>query len=326
MSFLTQKYGPLPAWGWGAVAGGGLLVAKMAGSGGRQSGHGNDPSGHLTGEAEAQITAGQNTGAVSAVTDFGYGPSDSRIDGSFFGNEMLDHSGPMSIGADIRGYVDIFPQGMHGHRHHHHGPGEIYGNDNVPSGAGGVGTHRARWYGEAPPAGGEGYQNYGQSTGPHKSRSGRPIGLNYREHRGGGGPHAQKTTMGTPLNTYMSQHGDTMDNVANKMWGPGQNGTLIHQANPGIAHTPQSEMHAGHHLKIPSAPPVGLAPSGVAGNGVGSGAWKQSTRSRMTSAGLYDVGQPQAEELSSAGIMGARPKPGKSGHGKRGGRGIQKGR
>lgn len=305
MSFLTTKYGPLPAWAWGGLAGGSLLLMKMAGSGGGGNRGGSpDPPGRISAEGEARVTAGQNTGQVSAVTDFGYGPSDSMISASFFGNGILDHSGPTSIPWGIDGYSDVF---------------------NVPNGSGGVGTHSPRWAGDAPPAGGEGYQNYGQSTGPHKSRNSRPIGLNYREH-GCGGPHPQKTTMGSPIGSYMSQHGDTMDNVANKMWGPGQNGNLIHQANPGIASTPSSPMDPGHQLNIPSAPPVGLAPSGVSGNGVGAGSWKQSTRSRMSSAGLHDIRPEQNDDLSAAGKMGKRPAPGKGGHGKRGGRGIQRGR
>lgn len=42
MSFLTQKMGPLPIWGWGALAAGGtFLVLK---SGGKKSAAGGDPN------------------------------------------------------------------------------------------------------------------------------------------------------------------------------------------------------------------------------------------------------------------------------------------
>lgn len=312
MSFLTNKYGPLPAWGWGAAVGGLVLLAKLSKGGGGARPPGPPPpfGGPDMG------TEPSNKGIGASVTAFGYGNLDSKINASFFGNGVVEMSSEEL--ADV--YTDIFPVGM-----------GIRSQTRVPTGAGGIGTHGPRWAGESAPAGGEGFQNYGQGTGPRRPANRRPIGLNFHEHHhGGGSPHPQKTTMGSPLNTYMSQHGDTFDNVANKMWGPGQNGTLIHQANPGLAGDPHSSIAPGHMLNIPSAPPIGLAPSGVAGNGVGPGSWQPSTRSRQQGRGMHHqfgvagAGHGDDDDLSTASAMGERPKPGRGGHGKRHGRGIQK--
>jgi phage tail protein X len=115
--------------------------------------------------------------------------------------------------------------------------------------------------------------------------------------------------MGVALNTYRSQHGDNFHNVANKMWGPGQSGETIHQANPGIAGGPSDPIEPGHMLNIPSAPPVGTAPSGEAGNGVGAGSWKGSTRARNMSASLHTnpIGDQGKDDEK-------RPRPGTAGH------------
>lgn len=300
--FLTNKLGPLPVWGWGAIAGGALLLF-----GGHKA---TQPKGY-PGPAPGSVsgTEPQNKGLTIDVNAAGYGSLDSKINGSFFGNGVVELA---SLNMEDV-YSDVFPVGM---------GGQIRSLGGVPSGAGGIGTHTKRWEGEAPPVGGEGYQNYGQGTGPRKARNTRPIGLNFHEHHhGGGGPHPQKTTMGSPIHTYMTQHGDNMHNVANKLWGPGQNGTLIHQANPGIAGSPDEALHPGHMLNIPAAPPIGLAPSGVAGNGVGAGTWTTSTRARGMGKGQGMGIGATLEADAEAGKMGVRPRPGKAGHRRREGRG-----
>lgn len=291
---LTNKLGPLPVWGWGALAAGSLLL--LGGHKTAQRAEGNAPApGSVSG------TSPQNKGLTVDVTAQGYGDLDSKINGSFFGNGVVELA---SLNMEDV-YSDVFPVGM---------GGQIRSLGGVPTGAGGIGTHTKRWDGEAPPVGGEGYQNYGQGTGPSQPRNTRPIGLNFLEghHHGGGAPHPQKTTMGSPIKTYMTQHGDNMDNVANKMWGPGQNGTLIHQANPGIAGNPQEALTPGHMLKIPAAPPIGLAPSGVAGNGVGAGTWTASTRARGMGKGQGMGVGATIEADASAGKIGARPHAGKA--------------
>lgn len=325
MSFLTNKYGPLPAWGWGAAAGGAVLLMKLSKGGGRPKGPPNPPGQQVRG------TEDQSKGITQSVTAMGYGSLDSKIDASFFGNEVFNYSGPGAVPwLGISDYADIFPVGMgkdgrhprhrHSARHRAYLAGVgVRDTDWGPTGAGGIGLHRPNWQGESAPAGGEGFQNSGQATFSGQ-RGGSTWGM-----AGGGGPHAQKTTMGTPLNTYLSQHGDTFDNVANKMWGPGMNGTLIHQANPGLAKSPSHEIGPGHMLNIPSAPPIGLAPSGVAGNGVGPGSWQAASRSRGAGKAMGEIAPPD-EDLSTASKIGERPQPGRGGHGKRGGRGIQKAR
>lgn len=331
---LATHYGPLPLWGWGAAAGGGLLLMKARGSGSRKpDGEPGQPLPHPT------TTMPQNIGDAHPIPSFGYG-LDAKIDASFFGNEIMDYSGPTSIPWQGFGdYSDVFPFGVDGHhRHHHHHRHSgrelhlmsmgIHDRDWVPVGSGGIGTHGPQWMGETAPAGGEGFHNHGQSYFPGQRPSLNSLmGWNngFREH-GGGVPHPQKTTMGAPLGSYVTQHGDTFDRIATKMWGPGANGTTMHQANPGLVGTAHDRMPAGHHVNIPSAPPEGLAPAGVSGSGVGTGSWMRQSRARGHGSGMNNVFGRQGTGVDKPEGPSARVAPGKAGAGNRGGRGRQKGR
>lgn len=278
-------------------------------------------------------TVPQNMGSGTPVTSFGYGPLVSKIDESFFGNGVFERGLEDFPWSGIAEYGDIFPAGMGGGsrphpRHHRHrewntGYGVTEGGVQPgPVGSGGIGSHSARFAGEAPPAGGEGYQNGGQSTLPGQMPSfDSQMGWN----SGGGVPYPQRSTMGAPLKTYLTQHGDSFDRIADKHWGPGMSGTTIHQANPGLTGNSQDEIAPGHMINVPSAPPLGPVPGGVAGNGVGPGANQSPTRSRQHGPGMFSA-NVQADASLSAGQGKGRPAPGTGGSTNRGGRGIQKGR
>lgn len=321
MSFLTNKYGPLPAWGWGAAAGGAVIAAKMSKH--KKGKHGTGGDHH----AEQHGTAAQSHGSTP-VTDM----SATHIDGSFFGNDIFDYSGPMAIPiGGFENYVDVFPNGLHGrhrhhHRHHPHSSEQLYlaslgvhDRNWAPVGAGGIGEHHARWQGEVPPVGGEGFQNHGQSAFVGQRPSTNSLNgyhNGFKTHHGGGIPHPQITSMGTPLTTYLTQAGDSFDKIANKLWGPGLNGNLIQTTNPGMSNDTHSELPPGHSINIPAAPPVGTAPSGVAGNGVGAGANQVATRTKISGAlGMHmAITGDQAGNRPKEHRGRGRSHPGKAGH------------
>lgn len=108
MSFLTTKYGPLPAWGWGAVAGGGLLLLKAKGGGKpKAAADPNDPNG------------AQGAGAPPSSQAFMYGGSGNNYADQTFGGGALGFYGyPYGGGGNM--FVNL-------HRHdgewHHGGHG-----------------------------------------------------------------------------------------------------------------------------------------------------------------------------------------------------------
>lgn len=107
MSFLTTKYGPLPAWGWGAVAGGGLLLLKAKGGGKAKSADPNDPN---------SSPQGQGAGAPPSSQAFMYGGSGNNYADQTFGGGSLGFYGyPYGGGGNM--FVNL-------HRHNgdwHHG-------------------------------------------------------------------------------------------------------------------------------------------------------------------------------------------------------------
>lgn len=88
MSFLTNKIGPLPAWGWGAVAGGGLLLLKAKGG---KPPAGQDPN-----------APGATPGAPGASTAVMYGGSGNNYaDPTFGGGSLGMYSWPYAGGGNM---------------------------------------------------------------------------------------------------------------------------------------------------------------------------------------------------------------------------------
>lgn len=95
MSFLTTKYGPLPLWGWGAAAGGGLLVLKMR-KGSQQAQNPNqDPN----------QTIAPGAGAPGASQAFMFGGS-GNIDQTFGGGSLGMYGYPYYGGSNM--FVNLF--------------------------------------------------------------------------------------------------------------------------------------------------------------------------------------------------------------------------
>lgn len=185
----------------------------------------------------------------------------SFIDGSFFGQ------GPLSLWtAGPMDYSDTFGGG-HGRRRGRNG-GHEWGSvgDDFPAGAGGYGYHH--WHGPGfppSPAGGEGFDNAGQSF---------LGGFGGGPAHTGGNPWPQQTQVGTQGQQYRVQKGDTFDSIASKFWGKGSDSSSLQQANSGVAGggSRGGKLRAGVTLTIPGAPQGGPpSPGGPSGNGVGGG-------------------------------------------------------
>lgn len=97
MSFLTTKYGPLPAWGWGAIAGGGLLLLKAKSKGGGGNPNAGDPN------APNGMPGGPNNAGASQA--FMYGGS-GNIDQTFGGGSLGMYSWPYAGGGNQ--FVNLF--------------------------------------------------------------------------------------------------------------------------------------------------------------------------------------------------------------------------
>lgn len=112
MSFLTTKYGPLPAWGWGATAGGGLLLMKMSKGGGKPKSA--DPN------ADPNAQQGQ-PGGPPASQAFMYGGSGNNYADQTFGGGSLGMYGwPYGGGGSM--FVNLFRH-PHEDSWHHGGHG-----------------------------------------------------------------------------------------------------------------------------------------------------------------------------------------------------------
>lgn len=269
--FLTNKAGPLPVWGWLAIAGGGAAVLYKRSQSPVVNGQ-NQPGGQTVGSidsvnASSALTENQNLGWDAVPVLYAAGPSVSQIDPSFFGE------GPLSLwtGGPME-YSDVF--GGHGggrrdrgrdRRRGRHGAGGGRDLFDPPPGAGGFGYHHSRGpnFPQVPP-GGEGYENGGQNVAAFGG--GRATG--------GGNPWAQQTTMGCSGNDYCTQDGDTLQSIAERQWGKGSpfDGLLSANANTLGGKGGNDRLEAGLHLTIPGAPSSGPpSPGGPAGNGVGAG-------------------------------------------------------
>lgn len=297
MMDLKGKVGPLPLWGWGAVVAGGAFLLIKSGGGSAKQGSGGQGTAKLpTYKTDSTLT--QNIGDSYPVNQFGYGPSDSYISDSFFGSPLsLWTAGPMDYTGlfhdhrdrdrqdwDTRGRKrgrgggrsdrDMVSHGRRGDRDNdQHGERAFdnrggsdngFGNDS-PAGAGGFGYHHSKGPRfPSAPTGGEGYDNGGQNF----------IGAGGGPARTGGNPWSQQTTMGTQGQQYLVQKGDTLNGIAQKLWGPGSDGSSIQQANSGVlgGGGQNGGLAQGLLLTIPGAPQSGPpAPGGPAGNGIGGG-------------------------------------------------------
>lgn len=103
MSFLTTKYGPLPAWGWGVAAGGGILLLKA-----RKPKPPADPA------------AAQAPGASTAVMYGGSG--NNYADPTFGGGSLGMYSWPYAGGGSM--FVNLF--------RHPFGDSWLYGGHGYP--------------------------------------------------------------------------------------------------------------------------------------------------------------------------------------------------
>lgn len=107
-NFLTNKVGPLPAWGWGAIAGGGILVLKMS-----------------SGKKKPVDPAGADPAAAPPASNavmYG-GSGNNYADGQTFGGGSLGmYSPPYPGGGNI--LVNLFrhPHGDAWHHGGHHYP------------------------------------------------------------------------------------------------------------------------------------------------------------------------------------------------------------
>lgn len=105
MSFLTQKFGPLPAWGWGAVAGGGVFLLSRKGGGKPKTADPNDPNG------------AQGAGAPPSSQAFMYGGSGNNYaDQTFGGGSLGMYSWPYDGGGSM--FVNLFRHPHHDSWHH----------------------------------------------------------------------------------------------------------------------------------------------------------------------------------------------------------------
>lgn len=95
-SFLTKKVGPLPTWGWGAVAAGGtFLLLKGGGGGGKSKKDASDPNGAAGSNQQPPNDAGNYNATISDTQTFG---------GGSLG----------FLGHPLRGFGNVF---VHVHRH-----------------------------------------------------------------------------------------------------------------------------------------------------------------------------------------------------------------
>src|SRR4051794_34810931 len=106
-NFLTNKIGPLPAWGWGAIAGGGVFLLAKKGGGGKPKPEPdpNDPNG------------AQGAGAPPASQAFMYGGSGNNYaDQTFGGGSLGMYSYPYDGGGSM--FVNLFRHPHHETWHH----------------------------------------------------------------------------------------------------------------------------------------------------------------------------------------------------------------
>lgn len=325
MSFLTKKVGPLPTWGWGAVAAGGtFLLLKGGGGGGKGPKNAADNGGQSIPNYNFKTTMSQNIGGDSvsyATHPFGDGSHVSEIDESFFGNGPLSlwTGGPMEYTGVFRDHRGRDRgEGQYGRRgSRHYGPrGGGRDEFNPPPGGGGFGYHH--WKGPGfppPPSGGEGFDNGGQSyTG---GSGGGPA-------RTGGNPWNQQVTQGTQGGSYTTRQGDNLQSIAEKLWGPGSDSSGLESANGNILQgrgnrNKNGSVRAGLVLTVPGAPSSGPpAPGGPAGNGVGGGSINASGSNpgqHPAFPGMAGNGQaePGAGTSSAGAGGGGSPTDGQSG-------------
>lgn len=317
MSFLTKKAGPLPVWGWGAVAAGGAFMLFRKSAAPKTNGSDASSGGQSIPNYNFKTTLSQNNGWDTVpYSPHPYGSMVSEIDGSFFGD------GPLSLwtGGPME-YTDVFRD----HQGRDRGVGRYRGRDregygphsggrdhfNPPPGGGGFGYHH--WKGPGfppPPSGGEGYDNGGDHF--YGGTGGGPA-------RTGGNPWNQQVTQGTQGGQYHVQRGDTYQSVADKLWGPGSDFSGLQSANGGQRVGRNGQLSAGITLTVPGAPSSGPpAPGGPAGNGIGGGSINGNgvnPGSTPALIGGYGPGQTQpGAGTSSAGAGGGgSPTLGQSG-------------
>lgn len=277
--FLTNALGPLPVWAWLGVAGlggGAYIVHKKS----QQSDGTAMPGGQATAgtidpyNAAFAWTSNQNLGEDMSLAGVNASANLSYADESFFGPLALPLAGPMDYSTVYgprwrRRHRDRDGDDWRGGRRHHRRGGRWSGggdlDDDGPAGAGGFGEHRWRGPGYPPaPPGGEGFDNGGQNA----------VGFGGGIASGGGLPFPQQTTVGASGNFYVAQHGDSIERIADKMWGPGSNGEALYAANRRVLgqRDRDDRIPAGLGLTIPGAAHHGPpAPGGPAGNGVGGG-------------------------------------------------------
>ena len=318
MSFLTKKVGPLPTWGWGAVAAGGTFLLLKGGGGGSRAGKASDNGGQSLPNYNFQTTMSQNLGDNTlSMATHPFGSFVSEVDESHFG------LGPLSLwtGGPME-YTDVF----HNHRDRDRGIGRYRGGSRegygprgggrdrfgARPGGGGFGYHHSKGPGfPPPPTGGEGYDNGGQGI----------AGAGGGRASGGGNPWNQQVTQGTQGGQYLVQKGDNLQSIAERLWGPGADSSGLAAANGNLLAGGRNgaSVQAGMILTVPGAPSSGPpAPGGPAGNGVGGG----SINANGTNPGQHPAypgmaGNGQAEPgagTSSAGAAGGgSPTGGQSG-------------
>lgn len=323
---LKAKVGPLPLWGWGAVvAGGAFVLIKSGGGTAAKQGSGGQGTGTLP-TYNSDTTLTQTIGDAYPVNQFGYGPNDSYISDSFFGSPLsLWTAGPMDYTGMFRDHRnrdrqqwDTHGRGgrSRGRRDRGRGGQDAFDNrggsdngfgQNSPPGGGGFGYHHSKGprFPSAPP-GGEGFDNGGQSF-VGGSGGGRA--------QNGGNPYAQQTTSGTQGQQYLVQKGDTLNGIAQKLWGPGSDGSSIATANAGALGNGKSngQLAQGLLLTIPGAPQSGPpAPGGPSGNGIGGGSIS-ANGSNYGVGGAYDNTGPGGGTSSAGASGGGSPTEGQSG-------------
>jgi hypothetical protein len=190
--FLTKKIGPLPTWGWGAVAAGGTFLLLKGGGGGKsKKSAATQPSGGAGANQQPPNDAGNYTSTISDNQTFGGGSL------GFLGNPL-------------RGFGNVF---VHVHRHpdgggyyvggrgynHHafggHGFGDggrhrggHPGSDNRHGFGGGrdhrePGGNRGGYSGSGFPRGfSQGHYNPSQGMGSRIARSFSPNSSRYRDN------------------------------------------------------------------------------------------------------------------------------------------------
>lgn len=171
-NFLTHKYGPLPAWGWGAVVGGGLLVMKL-----RASSAAKAPDDPAADPNNPGAGAGGSSGSGSS-TAFLTGGS-GNVDNTFGGGSLGMYSYPVASGGSL--FVNLHRH-PHGDSWHHGGIGyPFHAFDRHPF---------FNWGGLFGLGGSKDHGHHGFDPGHPGPGSPRPGGWNsdpYQYPRGGSG-------------------------------------------------------------------------------------------------------------------------------------------